>query len=82
MAWVLIVSAGWLLLAVLIALVLGRAIHLADRKAERDGRPARPKRSGVRKNAGRQTDLSHLRPVDSGRPSSERMPSEPSSPLS
>ena len=34
MSWVLVIGTTWLLLAVLIALLIGRAIHVADIKAD------------------------------------------------
>ena len=80
MEWLLIVSAGWLLLAVLTALVLGRAIHLADRKAEHGGRSASGKPAGSEADK-HQLGRTHLRAVAPDRPTSERVPSEPTSPL-
>lgn len=35
------IAAGWLVLAVVAALLLGRAVHLADRRRPRAGRPRR-----------------------------------------
>jgi len=36
MTWVLVIGAGWLLLAALVAVVIGRSVRLADAKAAAD----------------------------------------------
>jgi hypothetical protein len=40
MNWVLAVASAWFALAVLVAVLIGRSIRLADRKAEADGAKA------------------------------------------
>ncbi len=39
MTWVLAIGAGWMLLAVLVAVVIGRSVRLADAKAAAEDEP-------------------------------------------
>ena len=42
MTWVLVIGVGWLLLAALVAVVIGRSVRLADAKAAAEGAADEP----------------------------------------
>jgi hypothetical protein len=42
MTWVLVIGAGWLLLAALIAVLIGRSVRLADARAAAHAQPDEP----------------------------------------
>jgi hypothetical protein len=82
MNWVLIVGVGWLLLTVVAALVIGRAIYLADRRPEQVVRRRVHRRADGRRAERRErTGHVHLRAVDNCLPVSERVPAERTLPL-